>query len=524
MRKSVALAAVLFGLTATAGSITSIDQSSLTVQSGEYFMTINGFGLGSEIVYTRPSTGARYSIEASAEDGRGTEVVAWIPMDIVNKAGSYTVEVLGGTGDTQAVPFTVVKPGISRLSLHLPEILVGLAKSREGAYLEYEVSLSGGEGTTQVDCSPKSGSLFKFGSSQVRCVGSDSSGDRVEGSFDATVWDGESPKITLPKSFEADAEDERGGMVKFEASAVDEIDGELSVKCAPESGSFFVNGRTTVNCEATDLSLNPAYGSFEVFVNPRDPGRLELRTPTEVVAEAGEDGWAVVEFEVTAYGSADPDPVVECSPASGTGFEVGETKVFCTAEDDFGARAEGSFLVIVKKYEGLKLRDVTAEASSPDGAPVPFDTEAEGWSDTLVCSHDSGSLFPFGVTEVSCEDGDRGKGTFNVTVSDTIAPHIADIRAKTRVLDVDEGIDVQVEVDAIDVADAMPRCAISSLADESEGASFDWRITSDLQANVRNASAFRIQVSCVDAAGNRATSSVPVRLVKVGGPRQGVAN
>ena len=516
MRRTFTMAVILFSFSALAGSITSIDQPSILVRSGEYFMTISGSGLGTDVLYSQPSSGETWVLDANADDGKGTTVIAWIPLEIVNSPGSYTVEIRGGTGNTAPVPFTVHKPGRPLLSLYVPEVLIALAKSREGAYVKYDVSADGGEGTPTIDCDPVSGSLFPFGKSVIKCVAADQGGERASASIDVTVWDGVAPTISVPRSFEIDAQDERGSTAKFEASAWDEIDGALEVKCFPDTTFYFPNGRTTVNCEAADNSMNPAFGSFDIFVKPRDPGRLELAVPAELVVTAADESGANVDYKVEAYGSADPDPVVQCTPESGSGFPIGESKVSCIAEDDFGARVDASFPIIVKEPDGLRLVDVAAEATSPDGAPVGFDTEAEGWSDTLTCSHESGLMFPIGKTEVSCEDGPR-KGGFVVTVTDTIAPHVAAVRARTASAG-GKDIAVTVEVDVTDAADAMPRCSIAGLVDEQGGA-VEGRITGDLEARVWSASAFRVQVSCVDAAGNRSTGSVPVRLAIVGGER-----
>lgn len=521
MRKTLAAAAVLFAFGASAGSIRSIDKPSIQTRSGEHFMTVTGAGLGSQILYDGPT--GRQIIDVNYADPNGYEVTAWIPLAIINTPGLYTLQVLGGTGDTEPVGFEIFKPGRPTLSLHVPDVLTALAKTRSGAYIKYEATVTGGDGYGTVNCEPASGSLFPFGKSYVRCVASDQSGGQASDTIDVNVWDGVAPTLTLPTPPYVGADNERGAYVKFDTSAYDDVDGALGVSCSHQSGAFFPNGKTRVTCEAVDLSLNPAYGSFEVFVKPWDPGRLQLAVPSEVVEYTDSEYEAVVYYKVDAYGSADPDPVVTCSQESGSVFAIGETKVYCLAEDDFGARAEGAFYVVVKRLNGLMLADTSAEAVSPEGAPVTFDTEAEGWVDGITCSHDSGSMFAIGTTKVTCEAGGK-KGAFNVIVADTVAPHIANIRAKQGAVD-ETGVTVQVEVDAVDAADAMPRCSIASLSAEGEPGAFDWRITSDLEVQVRNGNSFRLAVSCVDAAGNRASGSIPVRLTTTpGGGRRRAAH
>ena len=106
-------------------------------------------------------------------------------------------------------------------------------------------------------------------------------------------------------------------------------------------------------------------------------------------------------------------------------------------------------------------------------------------------------------------------------VADTIPPHINRAEAKTGAVDVARGfIPVSIEVDALDAADAMPRCSVVDLVAETADG-FDWRAKSDLEVEIRSDAprALRLQVSCTDAAGNRSTASVPVAIERTGTSR-----
>jgi hypothetical protein len=507
MRTAYAIAVCLFAFAALGGGITSLDPPSILTKSGEYFMTFNGTDLKGLVTYDGPA--GTFELETNA-DYPGS-VVAWVPMDVVNTPGTYYVTV----GDSNKVSFNVYKPGRPLLSLHLPELITALAKTRLGNIIDYEVNAIGGEGEIVTECDPKSGSTFPYGESTIRCIAYDQAGGKVDGVISVKVWDGTPPQLSIPKSFEVDAEDEKGAYVKFDASAIDEIDGGVRVTCSKESGALFENGRNVVNCEAGDEALNLGTGSFEVFVKPRDPGRLELKVPDKVTEVANPEwGGAEVIFDVVPYGSADPDPVVVCQPASGSSFSIGTWKVYCTAEDDFGSRAEAGFEVEVVERYGMKFPDVTAEATSPTGTEVTWEAP-EGWTNAITCTPSAGMMFSLGATSVDCESTDaqgrRAGGKFTVNVADTIAPHIGKVRANAGSA-ANGRVPVQVEVEAIDAADAMPRCTIATLAADAGGA-FDWRVKSELEVEVRaDARPFRIQVSCVDASGNRATGSVPVTL------------
>jgi hypothetical protein len=55
--------------------------------------------------------------------------------------------------------------------------------------------------------------------------------------------------------------------VKYDVTAMDDVDGAVPVTCKPSSGSRFKVGRTTtVSCSATDTSANTARTSFTVTV------------------------------------------------------------------------------------------------------------------------------------------------------------------------------------------------------------------------------------------------------------------
>ncbi|HEV7240659.1 MAG TPA: HYR domain-containing protein [Thermoanaerobaculia bacterium] len=504
---------LLLAFGAAAGTITSLDPASIPHRGGEFFLTVYGSGLGDKITFD--GAPGRFDLEISASDTG--YVIVWIPQEIVNDAGTYNVT----AGDSNKATLTVTKPGSPKLSLHLPELLNALAKSRLGTKIEYEFNTTGGEGTINVECDPKSGSTFPYGKSSIRCVASDQAGNRADGVIDVNVWDGTAPVLEYPKSFEVQAENDEGAVVQYTTRAVDDVDGELRVVCSKESGKVFPPGRTTVNCEAVDEALNPAFGSFDVFVHPRDIGRLELKVPDKVVEVAQSEAGAEVFFEVLAYGSADPDPVVTCKPPSGWFFPMKKTRVYCSAEDDFGQRAEGAFDVEVIDRLGLRMPDVTAEATSSNGTEVSWEPVAEDWSNAITCSPSSGSLFDLGATSVDCESTDakgrRAGGKFTVNVVDTIAPHIGRVRANAGAVDAQRNVvPVEVAVDAIDVADAMPRCSIATLI--ADGAAFDWRVKSELEVEVGadTSRPFRIQVSCVDASGNRSTDSVAVSLQGTG--------
>lgn len=169
----------------------------------------------------------------------------------------------------------------------------------------------------------------------------------------------------------------------------------------------------------------------EPALDTTDP---EIEVPDNIIIDAtGPDG-AMVEFDVTATDTNDPNPTIECDPASATMFPIGTTTVTCTATDASGNDASASFQVTVvdSSFPTLTVPGPpTAEATSANGAIVFFDVSASdpGRPDPVVtCAPASGSLFPLGMTTVTCwadnAAGNRSTASFTVTVRDTTAPSL----------------------------------------------------------------------------------------------------
>lgn len=98
------------------------------------------------------------------------------------------------------------------------------------------------------------------------------------------VYDATIPVMTCPDVAVSNDTGFNGAIVNFSGSAVDAIDGSLSVSYSPTSGAFFPVGVTSVNCSATDSAGNQGTKSFTVTVNdteyPTAPGTPITTTPS----------------------------------------------------------------------------------------------------------------------------------------------------------------------------------------------------------------------------------------------------
>jgi hypothetical protein len=261
--------------------------------------------------------------------------------------------------------------------------------------------------------------------------------DGTTAPFDADlpVADVTPPVLTLPGPTTVEATDASGATVTYAASATDDTAGSVPVQCSPASGSTFPFGATIVNCSADDGFGNVANGSFVVTVVDSTPPVL-IGVPSNMAVEAtGQSGAVAAYASPTASDNIDGAIAVTCAPASGSTFPIGVTTVTCTAIDSHGNTAAASFTITVADTTAPIVgphANLSAEATSGAGAAVNYTNPTATDNVGVVsfgCVPASGSVFPLGVTTVTCTARDAadnaGTGTFTVAVVDTTAPAIA---------------------------------------------------------------------------------------------------
>ncbi|MDQ3507652.1 MAG: HYR domain-containing protein [Actinomycetota bacterium] len=166
--------------------------------------------------------------------------------------------------------------------------------------------------------------------------------------------------------------------------------------------------------------------------------------PEDIIVEAtGPDGAVVSYEEPTATDDVDETVSVECVPASGEVFPLGESTVECSAIGSSGNEASASFTVTVEDTTPPEFTvpdsGVTVEATGPEGAVVDYDASASDLVDGEIapdCEPASGSTFPIGTTTVECAAtdaaGNGASASFEVTVeerSDRIEDLIALVKS-----------------------------------------------------------------------------------------------
>ncbi|CAE7500685.1 Hyalin [Symbiodinium sp. CCMP2592] len=201
----------------------------------------------------------------------------------------------------------------------------------------------------------------------------------------------------------------------------------LSYTCTP---STLPLGTSTVECVGKDRNSSTSSRfrgarsrgpdnvyNFEITVV--DPQPPVFDTLPNVTVNAGCQGIKQVFFEATA--TDDCSTEITCTPASGSLFPVGNTTVECTATDPSGNTATSSFRVGVAGDVGCNsssppwsppcdsvpslpdIPSIDAESPSCTTAQVSFDVSVvAGCGAESVCVPPSGSLFPLGITKVTC--------------------------------------------------------------------------------------------------------------------------
>jgi hypothetical protein len=230
--------------------------------------------------------------------------------------------------------------------LLLPADIVLFSTVETGMTVNYIASAHDAiSGDLEVNCYPVSGDDFPVGNTRVDCATLDDNGNSSEGYFAVLIEldaDQTPPELLLPSDLVVEADSPLGAQLTYEASAIDEVDGQVTFNCSPATGSWFSLGETQVVCDSADSQGNTSVASFLVTVEDTQPPVLEL--PNNVLLTTDAEGMNV-QYLVNANDLVDTDVSVVCSPASESWFDLGETPVTCVASDNFGNQSVGQFQV-----------------------------------------------------------------------------------------------------------------------------------------------------------------------------------
>ena len=329
-----------------------------------------------------------------------------------------------------------------------------------------------------------SGEFFPVGTTTVEFNIEDEAGNSDSASFQITVLDGENPTIS-GLSGDITVSNTTGdcsAAVTWAMPQADDNCGIASFELSHDSGSVFPVGTTLVTATATDDAGNTHAESFEVTVlDNENPQIINLSGDITETNEIRECGVVVTWTDHVAIDNCG-FVSVSTSHDSGDFFPVGSTVVTVTATDDSGNTTSGNFTVTVSDNEDPRLLGTPADISlenDPGQCEAVATWSAFGIVDncpgaTLEVSHESGTEFPVGQTEVSLTltdaAGNQVIESFFVTVTDTEDPVIVD--------------PVTISVDATpESCDATIVVAGPEVADNCEIASVNNNYTNSANAN-----------------------------------------
>ena len=290
------------------------------------------------------------------------------------------------------------------------------------ADLMYDFPDTSGDCSTQ-SCDPPQGQ-FPVGTTTVTCTDDDTN---ATCQFTITVNDTQSPTITCPMNVTGGTDPDVCTAVReFSAPGLDNCP-NVQVMCTPTSGSSFPLGTTTVTCTATDASGNNASCAFTETVNDTQAPTVKC---SGNITQSNDPGLCSAAVTFAAPTAADNCPGVGtamCDHTSGASVPVGTTTVTCSATDAAGLMGMCSFTETVQDTEpptidaGPDQRRLLIDSKPVEVVfpPPTFGDNCPGA--TAACLPPSGSLFPGGVTTVTCTATDKAGNS----ASDTLLVIIA---------------------------------------------------------------------------------------------------
>jgi lysophospholipase L1-like esterase len=175
--------------------------------------------------------------------------------------------------------------------------------------------------------------------------------------------------------------------------------------------------------------LSIGCGGNPVTPTPGPISALQITCPANQTAESLDGSGSTVEYPPSSVtGGAEP-VTLTCTPASGSSFSLGSTRVACTAVDQSQRTAACSFNVIVESagappqltcpmgqtVRSLDGGDVLVDYPAPEivGGSAPV---------ALTCTPASGSPLAVGSTSVSCTAVDRHHRESQCSFAVTVVP------------------------------------------------------------------------------------------------------
>jgi hypothetical protein len=200
------------------------------------------------------------------------------------------------------------------------------------------------------------------------------------------------------------------------------------------------------------------------------PPTIEVPTQGLVVHNDPGQCSAVVEFEATATDDCG-DPVVICDPSSGDPFPVGTRSAVCTAVDEAGNTAEGSFDVTVEDVEPpvIEVSPVPEILWPPNHQYVTFAASDLVLSVTDNCDETAPVLLTITGAESSEPDNAAGVGDGNTVDDVVVAQDGGSVKLRAERQGTGSGRTYTVHLRATDEGGNMDEATVEVVVPHSKG-------------------------------------------------------
>ena len=360
------------------------------------------------------------SSDAPALFPLGTTVVTWTARDVA--------------GNEATAPQSVSVSDTVAPSVRAPPDVVFEAESAASNAVELgePAAADGGSGIASV--ASDAPALFPLGTTVVTWTARDAAGNEAAARQRVDIVDTTPPAIEAPPDVVFEAESAGLNEVELGEPSVDDAQ---DVTVSSDAPGAFSLGSHTVVWNATDASGNSAAASQRVDIVDTTPP--SMRAPPALTVEAESADGAAASLGRIAVGeaagdgaAADATPIASVTNDAPPVLALGRTVVTWTAADAAGNEATAEQEVNVVDTTPPSIvppPDASAEAASPDGAPVdvgsPAASDAVG---VASVSSDAPAVFPLGTTTVTWTAadaaGNEATAEQEVNVVDTTPPSI----------------------------------------------------------------------------------------------------
>jgi subtilisin-like proprotein convertase family protein len=232
-----------------------------------------------------------------------------------------------------------------------------------------------------------------------------------------TVNDTEPPVINCPTNLIVATTSGRCDAIgNYTVTATDNSQ-NVTVVCAPPSGSLLPIGTNNVLCTATDSASNSVSCAFAITVVDQEKPVITCATNMVIYTERGRCD-AHVTYVANATDNCGTASLV-CNPPSGTSFPKGTNIVTCTASDARGNTENCAFTVRVLDNESpvVSCPGKMIMALPPGQCDMALNYTATVADNcpgaTVSCSPPSGSIVAKGTLTVNCTGRDSSGNTAN---------------------------------------------------------------------------------------------------------------